>query len=149
MESSLVAAAPHLDCLKLVLSSGAKFSPASLQRALSGAVKEPDCVRPLIASGADMSTSKGVLWLAVGEGPVESVNLLLNSGSSPDDFGGHFDHTGLTTAVRDDLLDMLSLFALARRKPEFPRTWTSNRRSSGKADNCDVKDADRRGAKKM
>lgn len=96
------------------------------EHALWSAVSRPDCLRILLARGADMQKAPGIMEQATSINSVEAVRLLLQAGVDPNCKKDGI-YTPLCSAIRDDRPDIVGLLLAHGADPnlmasEYP-TW--------------------------
>src|SRR5947209_11615449 len=82
------------------------------------ASSKPKLLKQLLAAGADLRTYNVLIEVAVYQNCIESIPILLEAGA-PIDEKHHDRYTGLTTAIRDNHPEILSLLLSRGANPNF------------------------------
>ncbi|KAL3462379.1 ankyrin [Aspergillus heterothallicus] len=96
------------------------------EHALWSAVYRPDCLRILLARGADIHKTPGLMEQATSVNNIDAVRVLLQAGVSPN-LKKDGIYTPLCSAIRDDRADIITLLLSHKADPnlmasEYP-TW--------------------------
>ncbi|ORY56323.1 ankyrin repeat-containing domain protein [Pseudomassariella vexata] len=99
------------DVFQLLLANGADPNePASEYPAFKCVTHlRPQFLAPLVAAGANLNSPKGILETAVVHNNVEALKWLLENGVSPNDKVPKTGATPLTSAIRDNKLELVDL----------------------------------------
>jgi ankyrin repeat protein len=102
-----------------LLSRGADPNLKGINFPLVTAVSKPAILKQLIAAGADVNHCNGLLEQAVYHKNIESIDILLEAGVPIDGRPGDL-HSPLTTAIRENNLDIISHLLSKGADPNAP-----------------------------
>ncbi|KAL2845262.1 ankyrin [Aspergillus pseudoustus] len=91
-----------------LLNHGANPNLPGPEHALWSAVYRPDCLRVLLARGADIHKTPGLMEQATSVNNIDAVRVLLQAGVSPN-LKKDGIYTPLCSAIRDDRADIITL----------------------------------------
>ncbi|KAL3478162.1 ankyrin repeat-containing domain protein [Aspergillus californicus] len=96
------------DIVTSLLDHGANPNLPGPEHALWSAVYRPDCLRILLARGADIHKTPGLMEQATSVNSIDAVRVLLQAGVDPNCKKDGI-YTPLCSAIRDDRADLLAL----------------------------------------
>lgn len=98
----------HPDLVKVLLSNGANPNLPGKELPMLVSLRYPACLEHLIAAGADLHCSKGIMEGAAHYNCIEAVKLLLDAGLDPNEKSDE-RFSPLTTAIRDSRVEIIDL----------------------------------------
>lgn len=106
------------DSVAALLDHGANPNLPGPEHALWPAVYRPDCLRILLARGADITKTPGLMEQATSVNSIDAVRVLLQAGTDPNCKKDGI-YTPLCSAIRDDRADIISILLAHKADPNL------------------------------